>query len=463
MSRLRLVLFWLAPVTALLAACGLGAGRFTPTVALSPVPEPTAAFTLVASATPDLGADVADVRGVRLHVWHAFYGDTATAFENQIALFNTVNAWGITVYAERQPDYRSLYEALQEVPGTERPDLMAMLPEQILILANQGELVALNPYVMDERWGLTEDALGDIPPAFWRQDEVNGQRWAVPLARSARFLFYNLTWARELGFDRPPADADEFRQQACAANAALRADEDVHNDGYGGWLVDTHWQTVYDWLLAFGGEIWQGDYQVDNAANATALTFLKGLYDDHCAWLPLEVTPPEAFARRLALFVSGDLSDIAGFERVLRQANNADEWTLLPYPGPRGGAVSTYGVSLAVLKSTPARHLAAWLFLRWLLSPERQASWVSESGLLPLRVSALVGLGRYRAAHPHWEAALAFLPDMQGTPQVASWRTVRYVLADGAQHIFRLNLPPEQIPSVLQEMQTTAQEIAGKE
>ncbi|PIZ25991.1 MAG: ABC transporter substrate-binding protein, partial [Chloroflexi bacterium CG_4_10_14_0_8_um_filter_57_5] len=45
------------------------------------------------------------------------------------------------------------------------------------------------------------------------QDPVNGQRLGAPAQRSARFLFYNQTWARELGFSAPPATADEFRQQ----------------------------------------------------------------------------------------------------------------------------------------------------------------------------------------------------------------------------------------------------------
>ncbi len=445
-----------------LVACSVGATPSPSPQVNTATPKPPPALTLLPSATPDLQAGAADVRGLSLRLWHGLAGQAATALENQVALFNTINAWGVTIYLECQPDYLALYEALQSRGKQEQPDLIATLPEQILALTDQNRLVELTPYVTDGRWGLGANALQDIPQPFWEQDEADGRRWGVPLARSARFLLYNLTWGRELGFERPPATAGQFRQQACAANAALRADKDVHNDGYGGWMVDTHWQTAYNWLLAFEGGVWEnGAYHFDSPANREALTFLKELYDEHCAWLPLDLAPAEGFARRLALFVSGDLSDLPEFEAALRRFDSSDKWTLIPYPGPRQTAVSTYGISAAIPRTTPARQLAAWLFLRWLLSPERQARWASESGLLPLRFTALDLLEDHSAAPAPWAGSLDLLPDMSITPQTASWRTLRYVLADGMLHIFRLDLPSEQIPAVLQEMEATAQELIG--
>jgi len=115
--------------------------------------------------------------------------------------------------------------------------------------------VDLNLYLNDPTWGLGKDTIADIPPIFFAQDNVDGNQLGLPAQRSARFLFYNETWAHELGFDTPPTTADEFRQQACAANASYRNDSDPQNDGYGGWIVDTHWQTTYSWLLAFGGGV----------------------------------------------------------------------------------------------------------------------------------------------------------------------------------------------------------------
>ncbi|MDP2995353.1 MAG: extracellular solute-binding protein, partial [Anaerolineales bacterium] len=303
----------------------------------------------------------------------------------------------------------------------------------------------------------------DFPPVFWAQDNLDGKQLGVPAQRSARFLFYNKTWAHELGFDSPPATADEFRQQACAANASFRTDASLQNDGYGGWIVDTDWQTTYSWLLAFGGGVVDGNaYGFRTDPNLAALQFLKGLFDDHCAWLSTEPTPFDSFAGRSALFVSGDLAEVPMANESMSRLNNTDEWTLVPIPGTTGSVLVTYGPSYSVLKSTPEEQLAAWLFARWLLSPENQAQWVEATGLFPLLNSVLEMIGPYRTASPQWDAAVGDLSLAQGVPQLASWRKVRYVLEDGTKVIFQTNLPVDQIPSVLTEIDSTAKEISDK-
>jgi ABC-type glycerol-3-phosphate transport system substrate-binding protein len=124
--------------------------------------------------------------------------------------------------------------------------------------------------------------------------------------------------------------------------------------------------------------------------------------------------------------------------------------------------VVTYGPSYSLLKSTPEEQLAAWLFIRWLLSPENQAQWVEVTGLFPLLHSVMELISQYRTASPQWEVAVGDLSLAQGVPQLASWRKVRYVLEDGANIIFHTPVPVDQIPSILTEMDSTAKEISDK-
>ena len=282
----------------------------------------------------------------------------------------------------------------------------------------------------------------------------------LPAQRSARFLFYNQTWAHELGFANPPTTAEEFRQQACAANASFLKDRDTTNDGYGGWIVDPNWQTDYSWLLAFGGGLVDGSaYTVRTDPNLAALQFIKGLFDKHCAWLSTEPTPFDSFARRSALFISADLGALPDQIEAMTRLKNPDGWTLLPFPGTHAGVEVTYGPSYSVLKSTPEKQLAAWLFSRWMLSQQNQARWVETTGLFPLRNSVLDIIGPYRSAFPQWDAALASLPLAQGVPQLASWRKVRYVIEDGVNVLFQENLPVDKLPDLLTEMDATVQEL----
>ena len=450
----------------MLSACTPVSPTLPATVGLPTVTGTTASTpTVTPTQTPSIGVDPAALRGVSIQVWHAFTGGAYDIFDKQVARFNASNEWGIVVNATGYGDYLTLFEAVNtalESGGT--PDLVSALPEQTLAWNASAAVVDLSPYLGDPVWGLGSDSIAAFPPVFWAQDVVDGKQLGVPAQRSARFLFYNQTWAHELGFENPPTTADEFRQQACAANASFRTDADLQNDGYGGWIVDTHWQTVYSWLLAFGGSVTDGNaYTFSTDPNLAALQFLKGLYDDHCAWISEDPTPFDSFAGRTALFVSGDLAEAPMAAESMSRLGSADEWTLIPYPGTSGRVVVTYGPSYSVLKSTPekqlaAQHLlAAWLFVRWLLSPENQAQWVEATGLFPLLNSMLD-----MTVSPQWEAAVRDLPLAQGVPQLASWRKVRYVLEDGTKVIFQTNIPVDQIPSVLTEMDAMAKEIGNK-
>jgi ABC-type glycerol-3-phosphate transport system substrate-binding protein len=455
------------------SACGPATSTSTSTSGLlTGTPSDTSTPAITPTPAPQIEIAPDALRGARIQVWHAFSGPAADVFTTQLAQFNTLNPWGIVVYQTAYGDYSTLFDSVDSaLTSIRRPDLVVALPEQALTWEAKGAVVDLNPYVFDPMWGLTANVIADIPAAFWMQDQVNGQRLGVPAQRSARFLFYNQTWARELGFNSSPATAEEFRQQACAANAYYRKDAIKQNDGYGGWIVNTQPDTVLSWLLAFGGgvimvgqspTIKDGNIRFATPANQSALEFLKGLYDEHCAWISTEPNPYESFARRSALFVTGDLAEVPRLTQTLARLGNSDEWMVLPIPGTNGTALVTSGSSYTLLQSTPEKQLATWLFVRGLLSPENQAQWVEATGLLPLRFSALDSLEQYRAAHPQWTIAVGYIPEAQGTPQLASWRKAQYILGDGAGFIFRTNLPVAKIPSILDEMDATVEELSGK-
>lgn len=424
-------------------------------------PSRTPSPTLTSTPQPTLGIDPASLAGTRLQVWHAFAGGAAVTFNNQVALFNSANEWDLTVETQGFGDYLSLSAAvLAGMESGELPQAVAALPEQILSWNDADQVVALSPYTNDPQYGLEPGAEADIPPIFWTIDGA-GTRLGLPAQRSTRLLLYNLTWARELGLSSPPATPDEFRQQACAANAAFKADTDVANDGYGGWVVDTHWQTIYTWLLAFGGGVIEDDaYQFTSETNLSAVEFLKGLYDSNCAWLSTGDVPYEAFAGRRALFITVDLGEFPAVALALANAGSADEWTAIPFPGLSEPVTVAYGPSYSILASTPEQQLAAWLFFRWILSPENQAAWVESTGLLPLRSSVLELVGPYRAASPQWAAAQALALTAQGTPPRASWGRVRYMLADGLDFIYLTNVSVAQIPAVLEEVEAMAGEFS---
>lgn len=454
-------------IVLILAACvPVATPADTPSIPTeTSTPEPS----LIPSATPSptptplptLGVEASALNGVHIQAWHAFGGQAAVLFSNQVAQFNAVNQWGITVEPHPYGDYTSLFDAVNATfDSGQNPDVVAALPEQTLRWDESGAVIDLQPYLADPEWGMTANELADIPEIFIAQDNVDGRQLGLPAQRSARFIFYNQTWARELGFADPPTTTEEFRQQACAANASYLKDSNPKNDGYGGWIVDTNWQTTYSWFLAFDGGVVDGDaYTFRTNPNLAALQYVKDLFDSHCAWISTESTPFESFARRSALFVTGDLAEVNAETASMADLKNTDQWTVIPFPGEQGSLIVTYGPSYSVLKSSPEKQLAAWLFVRWLLSPESQAQWVESTGLFPLRNSVLDMIGPYRQATPQWDAAYTALTVAVNVPQLASWRKVRYVLEDGMTALFQENLSTDRLPVLLTEMDSMAQEL----
>jgi multiple sugar transport system substrate-binding protein len=446
------------------SACGPSTPAVSPTVSPPPTSTVTATPTSTRTPTPSATVDMSALRGTSILIWHAFVGQAAAVLSDQMDRFNTGNEWGITVSQAGYGDQVTLYEAVNAaLQAGSPPEMVAALPEQTLEWDASAKVVDLSPYISHPDWGLPEGPASGFVPVFWAQDTVKGRQLGVPAQRSARFLFYNQTWAHELGFTHPPASADEFRQQACAANASFLSDRSPQNDGYGGWIVDTDWQATYAWLLAFGGGVLAGDtYGFRTDPNLAALQFLKSLFDDHCAWISTEPTPYDAFVGRFALFVSGDLAELPIAAESLSRRQNSDEWTLLAFPGSTGSALVAYGPSYNLLRSTPEKQMAAWLFIRWLVSPENQSRWVESTGLFPLLSSGPDQVSSSRSASPQWEAAVGDLSVLQGVPQLASWRIVRYVLEDGTRIIFQNNLSLEEIPALLTEMDSTAKDLSEK-
>jgi multiple sugar transport system substrate-binding protein/sn-glycerol 3-phosphate transport system substrate-binding protein len=419
----------------------------------------------VATNTPDLesrlGVELGALDGLTVDVWHPFYGAPSSLFESQIREFNNTNTWGIQVQSKSFQNYTELYEqASAAVTGPDKPDVVVGLPEYAVEWYAQEAVLDLAPYVSDPIYGLSDAQIADFPSVFWEQDQVGDLRLGMPAQRTTRLLLYNQTWANELGFDDPPADATEFREQACEANQFMRSDEDPQNDGRGGWLLDTHPITNLSWLLAFGGGAQEDDgFRFLTAENIEATRFVKGLSEDSCAWKTQNTEPLTRFVDRSSLFATASLEELPDLARAFASAGSADKWTVLPFPGAADSAVVVYGSSYILFESEDPNQLAAWLFVRWLLSPENQADWVNSAGLFPLQASTIGLLSDYAAGHPRWTEAVNLLPQGHITPQLAGWRTVRVALGDGFNFMFRVDTPVGQVPSILAQLDAVVADL----
>ena len=444
-----------------------------PTKAAEPTKAPAeAAQPTESQPESPLGIKPEDLKGVKVVFWHVWSRKVGDGLQRLVDEFNQTNEWGIQVEAVNQGGYGQMFNKMNAaINAGELPNIVVGYQNQMQAWDMAGEvMVDLTPYVNDPVYGLSQEEQQDFFKVFWDQDVIGGKRYGIPVMRSAQYMFYNVSWAKELGFDNPPATPDDFYAQACAAYQANLNDDDPNNDGTGGWVVSSNASVVVGWIWAFGGDIvdQEGKYTFDTPEAEQALRFLKKLYDDGCAWQTESRYPNPEFATRQALFTSSSVAGIPYQIAAFKDAGTDDDWTLIPFPSAIDKPVlNVYGPSFAVVKGTPEQQLASWLFIKWFVTPENQAKWIRVSGYFPTRKSTEQQIQDYMNENPQWAAAFTAFKNedtlKKFEPRDASWSAVRQAVGEYVSQIFQADFSADQIPDLLKELQQTAEELYAEQ
>jgi ABC-type glycerol-3-phosphate transport system substrate-binding protein len=443
----------------------------------APTPLPTA------TPEPRLGAEPEELRGQVVQFWHPWQGELAERVQQAAEAFNKSNTWGVRVRVTAWYGSGALAEAVAEVAAgsgddkdRERPSALAATSEQLAGWAVKPSLlVDLTPYIENRQSGLSLEERQAYAPAFWSQDQHNETRFGLPALRTARVLFYNETWAKELGFSSPPSTPANLKAQACAAAQANNAAEVMELSGTGGWVTDTDALTTLSWLAAFGADpLSPGEagadggptavrmYAFESEAAEEALVFLRGMIEDGCAWIGRSLDPQEYFARRRALFISASPADAMNQARWQEVAQSEDRWVMLPYPSVEGApVVVSGGYSYGVVESSPGEQLAAWLFVRWLSEPEQAAALMEGWPSLPVRADTATLLEKNARSFP-WNQILPLAQaEIRPAPGLASWRAARRAVEDAAWQVY--HLPADMLPDVLPSLDAMLEEMSAPE
>lgn len=385
------------------------------------------------SPTPTTGSPLynIDPRGLTIIFWHSWGKSAAGGVLSQIVdRFNTANEWGIQVAAIGKDSYgdleSDLYEALSH--GDE-PDLIIAYPNVLTKLWHQGIIADIDLYLDDPQYGLPAAAQADFYPAALMAGSFDRARVGFPFSQSANVIFYNRTWALELGFQNPPLTADEFIAQACAASLANDSDADPTNDGTGGFVLYPGSANILSWIYAFEGEIFDPDterYAFNSRPVQDVALFLKEVNDRGCAFQTNGYPNPE-FAMRKALFTTSSTVGCQYQQKEFdRRGSSREEWQLLAFPGNAGAqAIVIFPQMLGLMDHSPESKLATWLFIKYLTSPEIQAEWAEGSQYYPVRISAIKHLTDFAVLHHQWASGFDLINIGRSEPTHPSWGLVR--------------------------------------
>ena len=194
-----------------------------------------ASVMLVSLSLTACGPAPVDVSGTAIQFWHV-YGEGDPRNEAVLAFvddFNATNEYGITVEALDQGQHSDLEDKINA--GIQSGDLPHVTQAYTSGLKNWDTVdlvVDLNQFVNDKTYGLTEEQIADIYPGVFELGvSSDGARLGWPLSQSVNAMVYNITWAKELGFDSAPTTPEELKAQLCAAAEANKTDDNPDNDG----------------------------------------------------------------------------------------------------------------------------------------------------------------------------------------------------------------------------------------
>ncbi|MEL7646323.1 MAG: extracellular solute-binding protein [Anaerolineaceae bacterium] len=426
-----------------------------PSATSTPTQTPTA------TAEPIPSAALEDLNGLELSLLHPWIDESEAAFNNLVENFSTNNAWGLRIIPKSVGSLSALADTL--TAGDLEANLVIGNGFDLAPAARSGTLIPLTPYMRDVEWGLG----GVYPPASvfaaLAPNPTDGTDWGfLPIAYQPALIYYNQSWGQELGFEAPPRTPEELQAQMLPAAAEKLLDEDDTNNGAGGLWISDSAQAPLAWYQAFGGEIIrkEGVLSFNNEAFSEAISFLKGAYSEDAAWVGLQKTPYDYFARRQALAYEGTLDDLLVQEGYTTRAGSSDSFVTLPYPSPDGsGSISIETLSVGIHSGSAAEQLGAWLFARWLLSAPAQEALVRVSGYWPAAGSPESIAPDYARQHPGWASALRTGARLQLAPERENWAFSRIVLQDALRRAYQLDL--EYIPTVLETLDATLMELSG--
>ncbi|MCS7061411.1 MAG: extracellular solute-binding protein [Anaerolineae bacterium] len=230
-------------------------------------------------------------------------------------------------------------------------------------------------------------ALDDILPVMWTLGKWGDGQWAYPLAGYANILNYRTDLFAEAGVSVPKT-LTELQEVAAKLT---QPEKNVWGIGLLGAKGPAVAQDFMAYVQQYGSSLLDKDGKpaIDTEANLKALEGFKALFN---------AAPPDAtgwwWGDRNDAFSSGKIAMMLNWSTAIKNHKNPD---LNPFAdkietafSPLGAEAGKYGFGgwgIGINADSKNKE-AAWMFIKWITSPEVQKEWVDNNGS-PIRRSTL--------------------------------------------------------------------------
>lgn len=307
---------------------------------------------------------------------------------------------------------------------------------------------------LDDR--MTPDIKGRFIETFLSPSVMNGKTYGLPIAASARALYYNKDLFTKAGIDGPPETWDELK---AAAEKIKALGGDVFGFGMQGKEIETDVYFYYA-LWSYGGDIMKADGTsgLDSQEAIDAATMYKGLID-------AGVTEPGVTSLNREdvqnLFKQGKVGMMITAPFLASQIKEEApdlKYGVAPIPAGPGGERGTYGVTDSVIMFKNSQNKdEAWAFLDFLFQPEQRIPFTKNEGFLP--VTKAEAEDPFFANDPDLKVFTDLLPDARFAPVIPGWEEIADISVSAMQKIY---LGEGEVEATLKDAAARANDILKK-
>ena len=400
---------------------------------------------IAAAAALALAATFSTARADTVRITVSFYSAaTGPYFEKMAAAFTAANP-GHEIKIE-VVNWPALLQKLQtDIAGNANPDLSIIGTRWLLDFVRDDLVEPLD--------GRMSAAFRDrFIGTFLKPAEVKGKTYGLPIAASARALYYNKPMLTAAGMPDGPKTWDDV----AAAAAKIKA---AGGNGFGlmakGTEVDVYW---YYALWTHGGTVVgpDGKSAFNSPAGVKALSMYKSFLDQGLT----EAGPTDYTREDLQnLFKQGRLGMVITAPFLINQI--AKEAPTLEYgiaPVPSATNAATYAVtdSVVMFKNSKVKD-TAWKFLDFLFSAGPRIEFTKSEGFLP--TTKAEAADPYFTGNARLQTFVNLLPSAQFAPTITGWEDTAKAVTNAVQSVYLGSATPAE---ALKKAQGIADQALGK-
>jgi multiple sugar transport system substrate-binding protein len=394
--------------------------------------QPTAVPPAPTSVPPTVAPTAAPTvppKPVEIQFWTGQSGPQDVALKKLADSFK-LKYPNITVVVTYQGNYTDLYKKVAAaISAGAPPDIAIGYQNDVSNYIKSDAVIALDDMMKDPKIGFTDADMKDIFPAFIDKYPQYGNKvYSLAFMRSMEVMFYNNDLLKAGGISKPPETWDDFLK-ACAA--ASKPDVPCYELPGAGAA-----STYADWIFSRGGDVVSADGKTvafDKQPGLDSMQLLGDMFTKKYAIIQAKAYQDQTdFSLGKAVFTFGSSAGLPFYASAIKDAGGkVVDWGVAP--GPRttkDPVVDLYGPSAAILKTTPEKQQAAFLWLKYLMDKEANSQWVIATSYFPARASTKDALADFIKANPLYGNAYGWLQYGRGEPTMAAWNPVRNFIGD---------------------------------